>query len=88
MKDTRTFRQRIAWLWRRRLAFESYNADQTVRARQLLAQHQIFYQEKWLTRDYRDPIRGIARVDSTRYELYVDKSDLAQAEALIDMGDF
>lgn len=88
MKDTRTWKQRLTWGWRKRLVFESYRVDTLAVARQKLAEHQIFYTEQWLERSYVNQFRTKDAVDATCYQLYVDKDDLEQAQSLLDMGDF
>lgn len=88
MKDTRTLMQRLTWVLRKRLVFESYRVDTLALARQKLAEHQIFYTEQWLERSYVNHFRTKDAVDATCYQLYVDKEDLEQAEGLLQMGDF
>lgn len=88
MKDTRTLAQRLAWIWRKRLVFESYRPDTLALARQTLAEHQIFYTEQWLERSYVNHYRTMDAVDATCYQLYVDREDWSQASSLLAMGDF
>lgn len=88
MKDPRTPLQHITWIWRKRLAFESYRSDTLAAARQKLAEHQIFYTEQWLERSYVNKYRTMDAVDATCYQLYVDKDDLNLAQSLLELGDF